>query len=80
MVAFHRIMHSHLPLVAFLIDTTLLGYHNIFHLLDWDSTLHVDPLVLNDMLLPKFEHKINTTNVTVGDKSKASGLVSALVL
>lgn len=63
-----------------LLFSTLLGYDDIFHLLYGDSTLHIDPLILNDMLLSQFQHKIDTSNIAISHKSESSWLISAFVL
>lgn len=65
---------------ALLVGTTLLRDHDFFHLLDWNCTFDVDPLVLYHVLLFKFQDEVHTANVFVRDKAKPSWFIRSLVL
>ena len=52
---------------------------DLFHLFDRYGALHVDPLVLDHVLLFELQHHVHTANVGVGDEAEASWLVRALI-
>lgn len=69
----------HLLLNAQILPLILLENY-LFHLVNWHCTFHVNPLLLDYVLITKFKHNINRTNVIEGHKAKTSWLLRSLVL
>ena len=54
--------------------------HNFFHLLNGNCALHVNPLVLNHVLLLELKHKVDAADVAVSDEAETTRFVRPLVL
>ena len=86
----HR--HTHLRMVMWVVTSLvvplalthlgagLLGDHDLFHLLDGHGTLHIDPLVGDDVFLLQLEDEVHTADVSVGDEAETAWLIRPLVL
>lgn len=80
LVRHHLRVLLHAAFAVALLVTTLLGDHDLLHLLDGHGALHVDPLVLNHVLLLQLQNQIDATDVCIGNESESSRLVGPFVL
>ena len=60
-------------------ELLLLLDDDLLHRFDWDGALHIDPLVLDHVLLLQFQDYMHATDVVVGDEAESSRFMRALV-
>ena len=68
-----RAVRDPLLLLLLLLD------HDLLHLLNRHRAFDVDPLVVDDVLVPELEHQIDTPDVREGDEAESPRFVRVLV-